>query len=138
MVDSKNNENKIARIAWYENNENFYEPIKFYLEKEGFDVKMVVSHEKAEEDIKEYKPHIVIFDYLMEHMSGLEFFESLKRIDLKFIPVFFTIWGKDDHTFAEIAAKGVDENLIFDKQITPASFAKSLLEYYRGKRPGKE
>lgn len=121
------------KVAWYENNMHFVEPILYYLNKEEvFDVKVFGNPDSAEDDILNYQPDLVIFDYRMPSVNGVEMFNRLKGKFI-FVPVFFSIWASDDITRAEILKTKVESLAIFDKRIEPASFTKELYEYYMSK-----
>jgi DNA-binding response OmpR family regulator len=129
-----NNEKQKIKVAWYENNMQFVEPIKYYLEKERvFEVKNFGSPDIAAEEIAKFKPDMIIFDYRMEKINGVEMFKRIRDRGLDFVPVFFSIWSNDEVTRAEILEVGVESSAIFDKHIEPASFSKALYEYYRSK-----
>jgi PleD family two-component response regulator len=121
------------KIAWYENNMPFVEPIKYYLEKEKvFDVKVFGNPDSAVEEISKYQPDLVIFDFRMPDINGVEMFKRLKD-KFSFVPVFFSIWANDPPTQAEILEAGVESEAIFSKYIEPPSFSKALYEYYMSK-----
>jgi len=135
MTDKTNNAQKV-RIAWYENNRDFIIPIMFYLKKFNFEVHIVDSHDNAEVEFQRLRPDIIIFDYRMPVVGGLEMYKTLEKekmndkFDFDFIPIFSTIWAKDDSTRQELEDAGIDPEAIFSKQIDPESFAKNLKSYY--------
>lgn len=134
-MNSKNEkEKRKIKVAWYENNMPFVEPILYYLEKmEVFDVKLFGDPGSAEAGIINYQPDLVIFDYRMPNINGVKMFKCLKD-KFGFVPVFFSIWAKDDSTHTEIENAGVESEAIFDKNIEPASFSRALYEYYMLKK----
>ncbi len=123
---NSNNEKKKRKIkvAWYENNMPFVEPILYYLKKEKvFDVEIFGDPDSAEEDILKYQPDLVIFDYRMPDINGVDMFKRLKDKS-SFVPVFFSIWARDDSTRSDIIDAGVESEAIFDKNIEPDSFSR--------------
>ncbi|MCX6579034.1 MAG: response regulator [Candidatus Aminicenantes bacterium] len=133
MNNNNENEKRKIKVAWYENNVPFVEPILYYLKKEKvFDVKIFGNPDSAEKEITDYHPDLVIFDYRMPNITGLQMFNRLKG-KFSFAPVFFSIWANDEVTKAELLDAKVESRAIFDKRIEPASFAKALYEYYMSK-----
>jgi PleD family two-component response regulator len=135
MNDKKEKEKRKIKVAWYENNMPFVEPFLNHLElhkEEVFDVKVFGDPSSAEEDIVNYQPDLVIFDYRMPNINGVQMFKRLKD-KFGFVPVFFSIWANDEVTRAEIIDVGVENRAIFDKRIEPASFTRVLYEYYMSK-----
>ncbi len=61
------------------------------LKNAGYSVKCYESALKAKEDIDNYKPHLILSDFMMPEMNGYEFCEFVKkkqkRDDIKFILV---------------------------------------------------
>jgi PleD family two-component response regulator len=147
MSSNNENEKKKIKVAWYENNMPFLEPILYYLEKEKvFEVKIFGDPDSAMEKIIKYKPDLVIFDYRMPNKNGVEMYAGIKeeieklpeenRFD--FVPVFFSIWARDDSTRSNIRGAGVDREAIFEKSIEPDSFPGALLNYYEYYRRKKD
>lgn len=144
MSDNQNAEQKKIKVAWYENNREIIEPILFFLEQQNFKVRTVSSQEEKkqeseEESLKriiqeliEFAPDIIIFDYRMPHFGGLEIYNQLKDTGQLgfFVPVFLTIWANDELTQEELNEAGIPLEAIYNKQIEPDSFASSLREYY--------
>lgn len=131
------NKSKKIKVAWYENNSHFAEPIRHYLRRETgggdfpvFEVEMFGDPHRAEEEICEFGPDLVIFDYRMEHFTGIEMYKKLLGKELKFVAVFFSIWADDDATREEILKTDVSPKAIFDKQQLPGSFSRALYDYY--------
>lgn len=127
---------KKAKLAWYENNKDFTDPITVYLE-EYFEVRVFGVPYEAAQGIIDYQPDIVIFDYRMPITSGIEMFQILKKKNLEFIPVFFTIWAKDNDSRQKITKAVKDEHAIFDKHLDCESLANNVKEYYQKKKAGK-
>ena len=102
------NEKEKIKVAWYENNMHFITPILFYLKKERvFDVRVFGDPASAEKEIIGYHPDLIIFDYRMPNINGVQMFKRLKE-ECSFVPVFFSIWAKDEVTRAKIIEAGVE------------------------------
>ncbi|MGD2084726.1 MAG: response regulator [Candidatus Aminicenantes bacterium] len=130
MTGNNENEKRKIKVAWYENNMQFMESILYYLDKEKvFEVKVFGDPASAKEEIKEYQPHLVIFDFRMPNINGVEMYKQLKG-KLDFVPVFFSIWARDDSTRSDIINAGIESEAIFDKNIEPDSFPGALRKYY--------
>ena len=130
MKSNNEKEKRKIKVAWYENNMHFIKPILYYLKKmEVFDLETWESPEIAEKNIEKSKPDLIIFDYRMPNLDGVNMFKRLKD-KFSFVPVFFSIWANDDSTRIEIENAGVESEAIFDKNIEPASFSRALYEYY--------
>jgi len=135
MNSNNENEKRKIKVAWYENNRPFMESILYYLRK-VFEVKVFGNPDNAEKNIIKYQPDMVIFDYRMPYVNGVQMFKRLKD-KFSFVPVFFSIWARDDSTRSEIIDAGVESEAIFDKNIEPDSFCKVLYEYYVRKEDKK-
>ena len=67
---------------------NQIELMKFYLEKNGFLVKTAYNGEKALDMIYEKKPNVIILDWMMPKMSGIELCKILRsNKDTKLLPI---------------------------------------------------
>lgn len=121
--------NKKPRLAWYENNKDFTDPIRIYLQK-TFEVCVFDTPDEAEKGISDYQPDIIIFDYRMPSLSGIEMYNRLKKKKLQFIPVFFSIWANDDASKQKFRQARIDEDAIFDKHMDCESFANRIFYLY--------
>ncbi len=129
MNSNNEKEKRKIKVAWYENNMPFVDTVLYYLKKEKvFDVEVFGNPNSAEEEIIQYQPDLVIFDYRMPSINGVQMYNRLKG-KFSFAPVFFSIWANDEVTRAEILEAKVESCAIFDKVIKPASFTKLLYEY---------
>jgi len=125
---SQHKDEKKPKLAWYENNKDFTDPIRVYLE-DNFDVRVFGIPDEAENGIYQIKPDIIVFDYRMPFISGVDMYKKLKEKGLKFIAVFYTIWANDDNMKQKIKEAGIEDDAIFDKHLDAESFAKKLTEY---------
>jgi len=70
------------------NDENFSACIYQFLADKGYKVKVVQDAEKAEQQVEQYKPHLIILDALLQKMNGFELCKAFKKNPLlKDIPI---------------------------------------------------
>ncbi len=118
------------KLAWYEDNQDFTDPVVLFLER-YFQIKVISSPDKTEKKIIKYKPDIIIFDYRMRNITGLEMYQKLKKKKLQFVAMFYTIWEKDYGTIEKITSSGIPKESIIDKAISAKSFAEIVIEFYK-------
>ncbi|MCG9881100.1 MAG: hybrid sensor histidine kinase/response regulator [Bacteroidia bacterium] len=98
--------------------ENLQKPLVLYLDDErnnlisfkamfrlDFDIKLASSAEEALKMLSECEPHVIISDYRMPFVSGIEFFEKVKERYPKPLRVLLTAYG-DMNALTEAINKG--------------------------------
>lgn len=70
----------MANILVLEDNERINQAYKIILEKEGHTVRVAFNGEEGLEQIKDFKPEIILLDLDMPKMDGLEF---LRQYDVR-------------------------------------------------------
>ena len=81
-------ENKDYKIMVVDDSKFMRLLLESILKKEGFTVKSYELAIHAKEDIDEFKPHMILSDFMMPEMNGFEFCEIVKKEekrDIKFI-----------------------------------------------------
>jgi two-component system, OmpR family, phosphate regulon response regulator PhoB len=78
MADSGVNGTKL-QILVVEDESALVEILRYNLEKEGFDVVAAADGEAALEAIADHKPDLLILDWMLPHVSGLEICRQLRR-----------------------------------------------------------
>ncbi len=87
-----------ARVMVIEDEESLCALLEYNLGKEGFKVSLVSDGEEAIYAIEDEKPDLVILDWMLPHVSGIEICRQIRaRGDLKDIPVIMlTARGEED------------------------------------------
>ena len=90
-----------AKIMIIEDEESIVTLVKYNLEKEGYKVFFNSNGEKAIEDIKENNPDLILLDWMLPNLSGIEICKILKtEKKYKHIPIIM------------LTAKGQEEDKI--------------------------
>ncbi len=77
-----------TRVLAVDDEEHILELIKYNLEKSGFDVLAVDSGEKALDSIQKEKVDLVLLDWMLTGMSGMDVLREIRKEDsLKHLPV---------------------------------------------------
>ncbi len=102
--------------------------INIYLSRANYDVTLSIHGLAALEQLKTYKPDLIISDISMPHMDGFEFYEKVKEIsELRSIPFIFLTAHSDTDKRRKSKELGSDDFLT--KPIEP----EDLLSTIRGK-----
>ena len=89
---------------------NQIELMRFNLEKNGFSVKSAYNGEQALDMIHEKKPSVLIADWMMPKMSGIELCRTLRsNKDTKFIPIIMLSARSEDFDKSLGLDKGADD-----------------------------
>jgi DNA-binding NarL/FixJ family response regulator len=117
------------KLAWYETNIDYITPVQVYL-SEKFEVRIFSNPDEAEAEIIEFKPDIIIFDYRMPFISGIEMYHKLMKKQLQFKTLFYSIWANDNATIQEIKSAGINDDAIIDKRLDCESFSKKVSDFF--------
>lgn len=110
-------QDRAKRILVVEDDPDTAELIRFALEEQGYKVMVSNSAPQAEEHWGKFSPHLVITDYMMPGMTGMELVHYLR--DRVLVPIIvYTAYPSDTLTkeaatrFVEVVPKGSLEGLI--------------------------
>ncbi len=107
------------------------ESLGLLFSRKGFDVKSVLSGEKAIELIEKKPVDLVILDYNLPDMNGLEVLEKIRATDSNLPVIFMTGYGSE--TISIKAFKlGIDDYLI--KPFDPKALMSRVFEIMGGKK----
>ena len=112
--------------------------IRFYLktilENAGFAVMLASNGKQALDRVKEKKPDVISLDLVMPRMSGLKFYQYLKKNPEKAdIPcVILSAHGKDDFgskDLARLQTEGADRPVYYlEKPVKPSVYVNTIRE----------
>ena len=93
---------------------NQIELMKFNLEKNGFSIKLAYNGEQALETIYEKKPDLLIVDWMMPKMSGIELCRILRsNKDTKQLPIMMLSARSEDADKCQLLDFFVSSQYIF-------------------------
>ena len=68
-----------AKVFLVEDDQSIVSLVQYNLQKEGFNVQTSGNGEEAIKDIKNYEPDLILLDWMLPDLSGLNIFKSLKK-----------------------------------------------------------
>ncbi len=105
-MNGKKNQRMIS-VLHVDKEPNFLAVSKIFLEKAGFRVDTAHSAEKGIELLKGGNYDVVLLEYNMQGMDGLEFFQTLRAYENKILFIMFTGRGRE-----EVAIDALNEGAI--------------------------
>jgi CheY-like chemotaxis protein len=79
---------KLKKVLVVDDGEEMLEGIRIVLEDEGFNVLALTDTENIKEKVREFRPSVVLMDYMMPVMNGGKITEIIKKDkELSGIPV---------------------------------------------------
>ena len=114
---------KEMRILLIEDDQWIRNSMRLFFEAEGC---LLVALETAEEGLEAVKRQgydIIIVDYMLPGMDGLEFFRQIQRCQSRAIKIFITAYGSE-YIVAEAIKLGVHD--FIEKPFTTKAIEKSL------------
>lgn len=101
------------RIIIVDDEQDICEFLKYNLLKEGFVVRTFNNPREALHEISTFHPSLIITDWLMPTMTGLEFSRLIKSSpDTSYIPVVMLSCKGDDDDLKRAYEVGVDDYMI--------------------------
>ncbi|MDH3973458.1 MAG: response regulator [Deltaproteobacteria bacterium] len=131
--------NEDLKILMLEDNPADAELVRYELKKAaiGFSLKRVDTKEAFMEALKEDVPHIVLADYSLPRLTGLEAFRLFKSLNL-FIP-FILVTGSLSETLAVVCMKeGMDDYILKDRLMRLPGALRNALEKKKAEREKEE
>ena len=68
-----------AKVFLVEDDQSIVSLVQYNLQKEGFNVQTSGNGEEAIKDIKNYEPDLILLDWMLHDLSGLNICKSLKK-----------------------------------------------------------
>ena len=68
-----------AKVFLVEDDQSIVSLVQYNLQKEGFNVQTSGNGEEAIKDIKNYEPDLILLDWMLPDLSGLNICKSLKK-----------------------------------------------------------
>lgn len=108
--------------------------LKYNLEKEGFSVHCAMDGDDALTQVKEYKPDIIVLDWMLPSTSGVEVCKVLRRNpDTKNIPIIMlSARGQEDDRIQGLDS-GADDYIT--KPFSPSELVARIRAVFRRIRP---
>jgi two-component system, OmpR family, alkaline phosphatase synthesis response regulator PhoP len=113
------------------------EILSYNLSKEGYTISTASNGTEALREIKRQTPDLVILDYMMPQMDGIETAKQIRSLTLKIQPhiIFLTSRAED---FAEIKAFEAGADDFITKPIKPSVLVSRLSAFFRRKVEASE
>lgn len=126
--------NSSATVLVVEDEEAIMTLLKYNLEKEGFSVLTAMDGEDALAQVKEYKPDIIVLDWMLPSMTGVEVCKSLRRNpNTKNIPIIMlSARGQEDDRVQGLDS-GADDYIT--KPFSPSELVARIRAVFRRIRP---
>ncbi len=116
---------KQISILIIEDEKNILDILQYNLESDGFEVILAEDGSTGLELALEKKPDVILLDWMMPEMDGLEVLSELKRnVQTKNIPVFMMTAKKMSCHVSAAIMEGVDG--YFTKPFDPAKMGSTL------------
>ncbi len=106
--------------------------LEYNLKMDNFDVTLAENGKLGLEKAKEMKPQLILCDWMMPEMNGLEVLDELKKNEeLKDIPVFMLTAKGMSGDMEQALEKGADDYIT--KPFDPLKLGEMLREKLKGK-----
>jgi DNA-binding NtrC family response regulator len=114
---------KGMKILLIDDDEWIRDSMSLFFEFEGCTFLALETAEEALEELKRQDYHIIIIDYRLPGMDGLEFLRRIQETHSHAIKILITAFGKED-VFSEAIELGVQD--FVDKPFTTETIEESL------------
>lgn len=123
-----------ASVLVVEDEEAILTLLRYNLEKEGFKVRTAMDGEEALTQVKEYKPDIILLDWMLPSISGVEVCRTLRRNpETKNIPIIMlSARGQEDDRIQGLDT-GADDYIT--KPFSPTELIARIRAVFRRIRP---
>lgn len=123
-----------ATVLIVEDEEAIMTLLRYNLEKEGFKVHCAMDGEEALTQVKEYKPDIIVLDWMLPSMSGVDVCRSLRRSgDTKNIPIIMLSARGEEDDRVQGLDSGADDYIT--KPFSPSELIARIRAVFRRIRP---
>lgn len=108
--------------------------LRYNLEKEGFRVYCAMDGEEALTQVKEYKPDLIVLDWMLPSMSGVDVCRSLRRSgETKNIPIIMLSARGEEDDRVQGLDSGADDYVT--KPFSPSELIARIRAVFRRIRP---
>jgi two-component system phosphate regulon response regulator PhoB len=123
------------RILIIEDEPALVEMLRYNLEKDGFDVASALDGEEGLAAVAEAKPDLILLDWMLPHVSGLEICRQLRRgSDTRTIPVIMLTARGEESDRVRALDVGADDYVT--KPFSPGELAARIRAVLRRAHPG--
>lgn len=123
-----------ATVLVVEDEEAILTLLRYNLEKEGFKVHTAMDGEEALIQVQEYKPDLVVLDWMLPNVSGVEVCKSLRRnTETKNIPIIMLSARGEEGDRVQGLDSGADDYLT--KPFSPSELIARIRAVFRRIRP---
>lgn len=121
-------------ILIVEDEEAIVTMLRYNLEKEGYNVESTDDGEEALTMVKEHRPDVIVLDWMLPSMSGIEVCEALRRNnDTKGIPIIMLSARGEEGDRIQGLDAGADDYMI--KPFSPSELNARIRAVFRRFRP---
>lgn len=123
-----------ATVLVVEDEEAILTLLRYNLEKEGFKVHTAMDGEEALIQVQEYKPDLVVLDWMLPNVTGVEVCKSLRRnTETKNIPIIMLSARGEEADRVQGLDSGADDYLT--KPFSPSELIARIRAVFRRIRP---
>lgn len=123
-----------ASILVVEDEQAILTLLRYNLEKEGFKVYSAMDGEEALTQVKEYKPDLIVLDWMLPSMTGVEVCRSLRRNpNTKNIPIIMLSARGEEDDRVQGLDSGADDYIT--KPFSPSELIARIRAVFRRIRP---
>ncbi|HWW48138.1 MAG TPA: phosphate regulon transcriptional regulator PhoB [Xanthobacteraceae bacterium] len=102
-----------ARILVVEDEESLATLLRYNLEAEGYDVETVERGDEADTRLKEYQPDLVVLDWMLPGLSGIELCRRLRaRANTRQLPIIMLTARGEESERVRGLATGADDYMV--------------------------
>ena len=123
---------KEMRILLIDDDEWIRDSLNIFFESEGCQITTLETAEEGVEELERHGYDIIIADYRLPGMDGLEFFEQIKESHPDVVKILITAYGSKD-VFLKARKIGIQE--FIDKPFTSETIEKPLYRLIEKSKP---
>ena len=103
----------LKKILYVEDDQALARLLQKRMERSGFDITIIASAEEAEQEIKNNDYHLILLDYNLPGITGIEFMEKLQPLE-NYPPIIILTAGGDEKVALAALQKGAADYAVKD------------------------